>query len=167
MKTLIVYSTTHGCTQWIANELANQLESEVNLVNLKRDPNPSIDQYERVIVGGSIHAGKIQKCVITFCSTNLEALRGKELGLFIACMEEGKAAQQQLENAFPKELLDCAKSTAFFGGEFNFGKMNFLEKMVVKKVAKVNHSTSKADYEAIRKFSRRMDRIFNPFLFLA
>lgn len=82
-------------------------------------------------------------------------------------MEQGKTAQKQLLEAYPVELIVHAKSTACFGGEYDFEKMNFLEKMVVKKVAKINQSTSKVDHEAIRKFSKKMDRIFNPFLFLA
>jgi menaquinone-dependent protoporphyrinogen oxidase len=167
MKTLITYSTTHGCTGKIANELASQFEGDITVVDLKNNPNPDLKGYERVIIGGSIHAGQIQKRVKTFCNKNAEILKQKELGLFIACMEQGKTAQKQLLDAYPAELIDHAKSTTCFGGEFDFEKMNFLEKMVVKKVAKINHSTSKLDHEAIRKFSKKMDRIFNPFLFLA
>lgn len=51
-------------------------------------------------------------------------------------MEEGEVAQKQLQNAFPDELLNIAKATACFGGEFNFEKMNFFERLIVKKVAK-------------------------------
>jgi len=91
---------------------------------------------------------------------------GKELGLFICCMEEGETGQKQLLDNYPEELIKNAKATAYFGGEFDFEKMNFFQKMIVKKVAHIDHSTSKMDYEAIRKFSKKMDRVFNPFLFL-
>jgi len=77
------------------------------------------------------------------------------------------AAQKQLQEAYPEALLENAKATACFGGTFDFGRMNFLEKMIVKKVARVKQSTSKVDFENVQLFSRRMDRIFNPFLFLA
>jgi menaquinone-dependent protoporphyrinogen oxidase len=167
MKTLITYSTTHGCTGKIVNELASQFEGDITVVDLKNNPNPDLKDYQRVIIGGSIHAGQIQKRVKSFCINSLEELKQKELGLFIACMEQGTTAQQQLENAYPSELLEHAKSAAYFGGEFDFEKMNFIEKLIVKKVAKINRSTSIVNNEAIRKFSKRMDRIFNPFLFLA
>jgi menaquinone-dependent protoporphyrinogen oxidase len=81
-------------------------------------------------------------------------------------MEEGETAQKQLLGNYPEELIKNAKSTAYFGGEFDFDKMNFFQKMIVKKVAGVDHSTSKVDYEAVQKFSKKMDRVFNPFLFL-
>uniref|UniRef100_UPI003216C1F1 flavodoxin domain-containing protein n=1 Tax=uncultured Draconibacterium sp. TaxID=1573823 RepID=UPI003216C1F1 len=166
MKTLIAYSTTHGCTEKTANELKDSLGGEVHLVNLKHNPNLDLAEFHKVIIGGSIHAGQVQKKVKEFCNKNLTALQEKELGLFICCMKEGEEAQNQLLDAFPQALIQKAKATAYFGGEFTFEKMNFLQKMIVKKVARVEHSTSKVDHEAILSFSKRMDKIFNPFLFL-
>ncbi len=167
MKTLITYSTTHGCAEKTAHELKAYLGGDVTLVNLKKNINPDIKDYERVIIGGSIHAGKIQKQVRSFCNANLEELQKKQIGLFICCMEHGVNAAKQFVEAFPEELQASAKSTAIFGGEFDFEKMNFLQKLIVKKVAHVKQSTSKVDHQAIRNFSKRMDKIFNPFLFLA
>ena len=167
MKTLIAYSTAHGCTEKTAEELKGLLGGEVILFNLKKNFNLNLTNFDRVIIGGSIHAGQIQKRVKEFCSHNLETLKTKELGLFICCMEQGETAHKQLLAAFPEELHEAAKSTAVFGGEFDFEKMNFLQKFIVRKVSRVNESTSKIDYQAIHKFSNRMDKIFNPFLFLA
>ena len=167
MKTLIAYSTTHGCAEKTAYELAGFLGENTKLVNLKKEHVNNLNQFDRVIIGGSIHAGQIQKRVKDFCAKNLDILKNKELGLFICCMEEGKIAQKQLFNAFPEELIRVSKASAYFGGTFDFQKMNFLQKMIVKKVAKINHSSSKIDHEAIRKFSKKIDKVFNPFLFLA
>jgi menaquinone-dependent protoporphyrinogen oxidase len=167
MKTLIVYATHHGCTEKIAEQMKSYLGGDVSTVNLKNDAVPALKSFNRIIIGGSIHAGQIQKRVKEFCHTHLADLQNKELGLFICCMEEGEAAQKQLQDAYPETLLQNAKATACFGGGFDFGRMNFLEKMIVKKVARVKQSTSKVDFENVQLFSRRMDRIFNPFLFLA
>lgn len=167
MQTLITYCTTHGCTETVARELKQLLGQDVTLCNLKKEKAPDLSQFERIIVGGSIHAGQIQKRIKNFCRINTAELQTKELGLFICCMDEGEEARIHMNNAYPEELLQHAKATACLGGEFNFQKMNFLEKFIVKKVAKIDHSTSKMDRQAIRKFSNRMDRMFNPFLFLA
>lgn len=167
MKTLIVYATNHGCTEKISEQMKNYLGGDVSLVNLKKDPIPPLEKFRRVIIGGSIHAGQIQKRVKDFYQTNLDLLLKKEIGLFICCMEEGETAWKQFAEAFPEELQRNAKATACFGGAFDFERMNFLKKMIVKKVAHVKQSTSKVDFDAVRQFSRRMDRIFNPFLFLA
>lgn len=69
-------------------------------------------------------------------------------------------------DAYPEELPDNAKITAFSGGEFDFKRMNFFEKMIVKKVAHVKESSLNMDMESVKKFSQRMDRVFNSFLFL-
>jgi menaquinone-dependent protoporphyrinogen oxidase len=166
MKTLIAYSSSHGCTEKIVSELKKLLGGEVQIINLKNNQKVSFEEYNRVIIGGSIHAGKIQKKVKDFCLKNLEQLKLKEIGLFISCMEEGLVAQKQLMDAFPAELFEVAKSTAVFGGEFNFEKMNFIEKFIVKKITGVKSNNSKVDHQAIHMFSKRMDKIFNPFLFL-
>ncbi|WP_167610346.1 flavodoxin domain-containing protein [Maribellus sediminis] len=165
MKTLITYCTTHGCTKKVVSEIAQFLGEGVTTCNLKKESAPDVSEFDRVIIGGSIHAGQIQKKVKEFCKNNVEALQKTELGLFICCMEEGEKAEAQLQEAFPEELLIHAKATACLGGEFNFKKMNFMEKLIVKKVAKIDHSTSKVNYDAIHSFSNNMNKIFNPFLF--
>ena len=137
MKTLIVYSTNHGCAEKCAIMLRNNLSDDTGLINLKRSPNPDISDYEAIIIGGSIHAGKIQKRVTQFCYNNYELLKEKKLGLYICCMREGEEAANQFRGAFPEELIKHATATGIFGGEFNFGRMNFIEKFLVKKIAKL------------------------------
>ena len=156
MTTLITYCTTHGCTEKTAKELKDFLGAEVQICNLKKEKHPPLDNYETIIIGGSIHASQIQKRVKDFCTKNLSVLKQKELGLFICCMEEGEKAEQQLQDAFPEELHQKAKASAIFGGEFDFKKMNFFEKLIVKKVAHINQSTSNIDHAAIRNFSFKM-----------
>lgn len=167
MKTAITYCTTHGCTERIACKIKNSLGGDIQLINLKKDSDPKIGCYDRIIIGGSIHAGQIQKRVKEFCLKNLDELKNKELGLFICCMEEDlEKAQIQLLNAFPKELHHQAKATACLGGEFNFEKMNYLQRMIVKKLAHVENSVSRINEEAIKGFTKKLDRVFNPFLLL-
>ena len=54
-------------------------------------------------------------------------------------MEKAETAQTQLENAYPKDLMDHAIACDFFGGEFNFEKMNFIEKAIVANCATHPH----------------------------
>lgn len=166
MKTLIIYMSTHGCTKHVVEELAQALHGDVTIHNLKAKKQPDLQTYERVIIGGSIHAGQIQRKVREYCEKNMEQLEDKQLGLFICCMHEGEQAFQQLDNAFPEKLHQYAKTEAILGGEFNFEKMHFLEKMVVRKIAKVDQTVRKIDHEAIQNFARKMDKTFSPFLML-
>lgn len=167
MKTLIAYATNHGCTQKAALELKDLFGGKTQLVNLKETPKPDIKDFDRIIIGGSIHAGRIQRNVKQFCENNFKEFKDKEIGLFICCMEKGEKASIQFNDAFPKLLRQHAKASACLGGEFNFEKMSVFQRMIVKKVATVEQSTSNIDHEAIVTFSKKMDKVFNPFLFLA
>lgn len=157
MKTLILFMSTHGCTIKIAHQISGQLSGEVQLHNLNISPNVNLSGYDRVIIGGSIHAGKIQRRISNFCEKHLEELLQKEVGLYICCMLEGDVAKEELKQAFPEELHQHAKTEAIMGGEFIFEKMNLFERFLVKNIAKTNQSVRKIDMNAVRNFSRIMD----------
>lgn len=156
MKTLILYTTRHGCTETCATKLQHQLSRDAELVNIKKQKPINLDDYETIIIGGSIHAGQIQKKIKKFCQENLETLKQKKLALFLCCMEEGDKAQQQFQNAYPAELIQHATATAIFGGEFNFEKMNFIEKAIIKKIAKIETSISRLDEASIVEFAGKI-----------
>lgn len=166
MKTIIIYTTTHGCTGMVVQEIAAKLSGHVTTINIKNEPVPDLKQFGRIIIGGSIHSGKIQKRIRSFCETHLETLKCKEIGLFVCCMYESEIALEQLKNAFPEELHQQAKTEAVLGGEINFDKMNFVEKLLVKKIANINESVTKIDHYAISRFVNRLEKTFQPFMFL-
>jgi menaquinone-dependent protoporphyrinogen oxidase len=166
MKTLIIYTSSHGCTEKAVKELSQKLSGEISSMDLKNQTSFPLQEFDRIIIGGSIHAGQIQKRIRDFCSNNLVQLKSKEIGLFICCMFEAEIAREEIKNAFPEELHQMAKTEAIFGGEYNFDKMNFVEKMLVKKIAKVSESVSNLDYDSIDRFANRMEKTYNPFMFL-
>lgn len=135
MKTLIAYTTKYGCAEKCAEVLKKKLVGEVDLFNLKEVSDLELSQYDKVIIGGSIYAGKVQKDVSEFCSKNTNLLIKKKVGLFICGMLKDKT-NEELKNSFPSELIDNAIVKEFFGGEFRFKNMNALERFMVKMVAK-------------------------------
>lgn len=155
-KTLIVFATRHGCTEKCATTLKSKLKGMIELRNLKNSAASNLDEYETIIIGGSIHAGRIQRKVARFCATNLDTLLKKKIGLYLCCMEEAEKAGEQFNNAYPQELIAHATATGIFGGEFNLESMNRLDRFIVKKVAKVDKSISKLSEESISKFIAEM-----------
>lgn len=97
MNTLIAYATKYGCVEKCALILSEKLTGEVDLYNLKEIKNIDISRYDKVIIGGSIYIGKIQKVVREFSSTKLNQLKEKEVGLFICGMGEGETAKKELK----------------------------------------------------------------------
>lgn len=153
MKLLIVYLSRHGCAEKAAHILAEKLEGEVMLVNLKKEKRPDISNCNSVIIGGSIHAGKIQDGIRKFCHKNMDQLLRLKVGLYLCCMEQGETAWKQFDEAFPEKLRDHAIARGLFGGEFNFEKMSFFEQKIVEKVANVTESKSMMDLDAIQEFA--------------
>lgn len=157
MTLLIVYATGHGFVRSCVDRLASRLSGRVMSVDLKKDSNPDPGNYDAVIVGGSIHAGRIQKSVRRFLDDRAGLLKTKKLGLFLCCMEEGEKAEKEFKDSYPEELIAHAAATGIFGGEFDFNKMNFLEKAMVKKAAGVTESVTKLREDDIEKFAKQME----------
>jgi menaquinone-dependent protoporphyrinogen oxidase len=68
-------------------------------------------------------------------------------------MEQDSAKQQQeLANAYPQTLYQHAVSTCFAGGEFQFEKMNFFERAIIKRIAKTDKSISQIRENEIDRF---------------
>jgi menaquinone-dependent protoporphyrinogen oxidase len=155
MRTLVAFATNHGCTARAAARLAPRLGGEVVVVDLRDNDKPDLARFDAVVVGGSIHAGQVQRTVRRFCAANTAALRERRLGLFLCCMYEGEAAQRQLEAAFPSGLRAHASAAGLFGGAFDFEKMSLIERAIVKKVAGVCESVTRIDEAAIDRFAEQ------------
>lgn len=152
MKTLIVYGTKHGAVEKCSDILKDKLQGEIITIDIKKDNITDITSFDNVIIGGSIYMGQIQKEIKKFCLKNLTVLKNKRVGLFICGMNDTNVSTQ-INNSFPEELLINAIAKEYFGGEVVFKKMNFFEKIVMKKVAKTDKDVLKLSEETINKFA--------------
>ncbi|MFW6264963.1 MAG: flavodoxin domain-containing protein [Bacillota bacterium] len=157
MKTLVAYATKYGAAKKCAERLVGKLEGEVDLINIKEKQNININNYDKVIIGSSVYMGKIRKEARKFCDKYLEELKSKKLGLFNSCMSREEEAREQLKNSFSDELVQSAEVTGIFGGAFDFDKMNFLEKMAIKKIAGTDKSESNIREENITEFASKIN----------
>lgn len=153
MKTAIIYISKHGTTEKVARIISDKLmPGEVHMIDLRKDDILNLDAFDRIIIGASIHMSVVHKKTIRFCQENNDILLAKPLGLFLCCMEKGEKAIEQLENAFPENLRKHASSIALLGYEYNLDKMNFFEKLLVKKISGSKESISEINNEAIERF---------------
>ncbi len=136
MKIAIIYGTKHGTSKKCAEILSEKIGSTVELFDAGTTKEINFEDYEIIIIGGSIHMGQMNKGIREFCAKNMNSLRKKRLGLFICGMTPGDKIDEVLNSAFPKELLDSAVAKEWFGGEFKFKEMNFFERFIIKKVSK-------------------------------
>jgi menaquinone-dependent protoporphyrinogen oxidase len=154
MPCLIVYATKYGTVQKVANILKEKIKDEVVMINIIKEKVPSLDDYDTVIIGGSIYVGKVQKDLKKFIKGNLPKLLQKRLGLFICAGEAEPVCSKELKEAFPTELYNHALVKEVLGHEFNFVKLNFLDKIILKKIKGITQSYSKLATEKIEEFAK-------------
>ena len=153
MKVLILYMSKNGSTEKTVERLSSLLGYNTSTtINLQNQEVPSLEQFDTVIIGGSIYFGKIQKKIKQFCSDRLDELFTKKVGLFLCYLDE-KNRHEEFLDAFPGELIDHAKATGLFGGEISFNKMNFFEKIISKKALGISKSVSRINSQAINHFA--------------
>lgn len=159
MKTAIIYASTHGTTEKVALKM-KELGGPENtfLFNLKEGSPFDLNAFDAIIVGGSVHAGMLQKRVKDFCKEHTLELLQKPLGLFLCGMNEPEY-EQQLEKNYPEILRQHATAMDTLGGEFLFDKMNFFQKMIVKKISGISESVHKINDEKINEFVSAMKLI--------
>ena len=161
MKTAIIFATKHGTTAQIAQMLVDQLGSsgQTTLINLCIDTDPSIEEYDRIILGTPVYAGKPLKFMSRFCSKNLAALLSKPLYLFAGGMEVTNERQaEELLSAFAPELHSHASGAWFLGGAFNLEKMSFMERFIVKRISKTTQSVTAIKQRAIRQMADNLNK---------
>lgn len=159
MKYLIIYMSHHGTTEKIAEQLANNLGRENStIINLGKTSAPDLKPFDTVLIGGSIHAGQIQKKLKRFCNLRSEELLKKQLGLFMCSMSADKA-DEDFKNAFPETLRIHATARGLFGGELLFDKMNLLEKIIVRSKSGATRNVYKLNQPAILSF---IESFHNP-----
>ncbi len=156
MNTLILYATKHGSSEKAALLLKEKLNGQAILFNLSKEKNiPALNDFDKLVLGGSIHAGQIQSELKNFCSQFYAQILEKPFGLFICCMDADKASLQ-FEQAYPEVLRNSSLANGLFGGEFLFEKMNVMERFLVKKIAHVTQSVSQINDEAIHQFAEKL-----------
>ncbi|WP_141430796.1 flavodoxin domain-containing protein [Bacillus sp. 03113] len=156
MKTIIIYATKYGSVEKAAQILKSKMGGRVDLFNIMKESIPSLEKYDRVILGGSIYVGKIQKKLSNYTVKNLSTLLTKNIGLFICAGEkDSDVREKELIEAYPDELYQHATTKEIFGFEINYEKLNFLEKLVMRSKG-VKKSVSKIAEDKIEVFAKKM-----------
>ena len=157
MSTAIMYMSKHGTTEKIAELIKTKVDSyQSHIFNLKKTGSIDLENFDTIIIGGSIHVGSIPKKLRQFINSNLTILLKKRIALFLVCMHKDEKRDEQFTNAFPQELRKISIANGLMGGEFNFDKMNFIEKAIIKKIAGKSSSVSEIDYKAIEDFVKKL-----------
>ncbi|STO09442.1 flavodoxin domain-containing protein [Exiguobacterium aurantiacum] len=146
MKTLIAYTSRYGTSEKVAHLLAERLSGNVHVQNLVDEPGVDWGTIDHVIVGGSIRMGKVQDELTDWLKQNEGPLLERPLGLYL-CAGTPTAAERQreLEGAYGEPLWAHAYFVEVVGSGYDFERMGFLDKAIVRMMAKQTVSSLNLD----------------------
>ena len=142
-KTLIAYETKGGATEESARKIAEVLRSkfqiEVDLVDLKEQKVPDLEQYKNVIVGGGVRMGRVYSKAIKFLENDFT---GKKVAFFVSSTWAGTPKQESydaaktkfVENTLTKFPQINAVSAEAFGGRIRYFKKTMVDNTDLIKV---------------------------------
>lgn len=156
MKTAIIYASKHGTTSFVAQKIKDLLiEDEVVLFNLDNQDRIELCHFDRILIGSPMYSGTSLPVVRKFIEQNLLVLLQKEVGIFVCGMFSDKA-DKQISKGFPELLRNHARSIKNMGGEYRFEDMNYIERLVVKKISGATYSVSEINVRNIELFVREL-----------
>ncbi|MCU4752539.1 protoporphyrinogen oxidase [Halobacteria archaeon AArc-curdl1] len=141
---LVLYGTGEGQTEKVATHIGDVLIDrghgattvDVNEV----PPDLAIDDFDAIIVGASIHAGKHQPSVRKFVTANRDALSTKPTAFFQVSLssadEGGEAQAASYVEAFIEATDWHPDRIGLFGGALRYTEYGFLKRLVMKQIAK-------------------------------
>lgn len=149
MRLLLAYATKYGTVERIAERVRENLSVPCDLFDLKSTPSPPIEQYDVVLTGGSIYAGRIRPQVTRFCERHQNDLLARRVGLFISCLFDQERGEQQLQDNFPGWLLAHAFGRYNVGGAVHFSRLRLVDRLIMQKVGKVSSDLNQVNDEVI------------------
>lgn len=172
-RVLIGYGTRYGTTEEVVSEMARTIQQSgavVDTVNLKKAKPPApIHDYDLVVIGSGIAAGKWTGEPLKFLDGNLSQLAGKQVALFVVCGSAGspeacvEAQAEYLDAIAAKYPSLSIASTGLFGGVFDFSKYSFPVRAIVRSILKKQLKTDDVpqridyrDWDKIRQWSAQL-----------
>jgi menaquinone-dependent protoporphyrinogen oxidase len=165
-KILIAYGTTEGQTARIADHLAELMRSrglDADALNLKPVQGVSMDGYDAVVVGGSIHMGKHQEDVVEFVRKNradLERLPSAFFSVSLAAKGDLANAEAYVEN-FVQQTGWRPSKVGLFSGALLYRQYGFPKRYMMKRIVRdkpgMSIDTSRdyvyTDWDQVKRFA--------------
>jgi menaquinone-dependent protoporphyrinogen IX oxidase len=133
-KTLIAYETKGGATAESAHKIAEVLRSKyqlnVDLVDLKVQNVSDCAQYQNIVVGGGVHAGKVYGKALKCLGNDFT---GKRVAFFVSAGAGGgdEAAHQKAKTQYAEDTLAKYPKINPVSVEAFGGRMTILGKKVI------------------------------------
>ena len=165
---LVLYGTGEGQTERVADRIVDTIRErghEAAAFNVRDAPaNISLEEYEAVLIGASIHAGRHQSAIKQFVTEHRESLTGKPTGFFQVSLssatEDGEAEAAGYVEAFIEATDWHPDRIGLFGGALRYSEYGFLKRLLMKQIAKrsmpgveTSHDVEFTDWHEVEAFA--------------
>ncbi len=156
MKTLILFSSREGQTREIASYIANTIkeERECDVFNIMRVGTIDWAQYDRVLIGASIHYGHFHPAVAKFVKRHGQFLQQRVSGFFCVNLTARKAEKRTPQtNAYTRKFLlqspwqpDCC---AVFAGALRYKQYRWFDRMMIQLIMRMTGGETDTSKEVV------------------
>lgn len=146
MNILILYGSLEGQTEKIAEFMADSIRDRGHRADIQSGGNLpghfSVDNYEAIIIGGSIHMGKYPAYVKKFIVANHLWLRSIPSAFFTVCMAVNSQDEKSRETAmhYSDDFLAHVNwqpdLTETFAGAVKYTQYNWLIRIIMKFISR-------------------------------
>jgi menaquinone-dependent protoporphyrinogen oxidase len=135
-KTLVAYETKGGATEEYARKIAEVLGSkyqlEVDLINLKKQDVKDCSQYNNIVIGGGVRAGRVYGKALKCLENDFS---GRKVAFFVSSGDAGDPEKyQQAKVKFVENVLANYPNVKPVATEAFGGRMKILGRTVFDNV---------------------------------
>jgi menaquinone-dependent protoporphyrinogen oxidase len=132
MKIAIIYGTKYNTVTSCVEKLTAGLNGHsVASFPIKLSKEIPLEEFDAIILGGSIYLGRTQKELVEFSKKKESELHQKKVGFFLC---SAFALPQEFSVNFPESLLKHSVANENFGYEMHPSDYTFMEKTMVKMI---------------------------------
>lgn len=157
MKIAALYTTEYGSVTTILESLKKEVHHQLDLFNIIEVAPPNVASYDAILLGGSIHMGKLQREMGRFIKKNMETIQTVPLYLFV-CSAETKDTTAYFQTSFPEVILEKARDRFTLGGEIVLEKLTGAHRLILKMVGKASDFSS-VSQEELRRFAETLNSL--------
>lgn len=136
MSVAILYSGRYGTTKGVADTVTGALGGDVPVIEIRRGV--ACPDADAIVIGAAIYGGKASGAVGSFVESHRDALMGRRVLLYVACLYDGERAEQQLAESYPPWLIAHSSGRYYVGGRVVWSRLSFFHKLLMKRIAGID-----------------------------